>query len=140
MKQLLLIGILTISAIVVLIACGGGSTNVSVNANSNYNSNSNSNSNSNGSYIGNAANSVSNAASSMMTPSPESFIKDAAEGGMAGYLDALPTRGPEGRLARALHRQAMLLNGRSSFTSEPATIGISRFAIGSSALRPMRSR
>jgi putative membrane protein len=97
MKQLLLIGALTISAIVVLIACGGGNTNVSVNSNSNYNSNSNSNSN--GSYIGNAANSVSNAASSMMTASPESFAKDAAEGGMAevkmGQLAAKNAKDPE---------------------------------------------
>jgi len=97
MKQLLLIGTLTISAIVVLIACGGGSTNVSVNSNANYNSNSNSNSN--GSYIGNAANSVSNAASSMMTASPESFVKDAAEGGMAevqmGKLAAANAKDPD---------------------------------------------
>jgi len=95
MKQLLLIGTLTIAAIVVLIACGGGSTNVSVNSNANYNSNSNSN----GSYIGNAANSVSNAASSMMTATPESFVKDAAEGGMAevqmGKLAATNAKDPD---------------------------------------------
>jgi putative membrane protein len=97
MKQLLLIGTLTVSAIVLLIACGGGNTNVSVN--SNYNSNYNSNSNSNGSYLGNAANSVSNAASSMMTASPESFAKDAAEGGMAevqmGKLAAANAKDPD---------------------------------------------
>lgn len=97
MKQLLLIGVLAISAIVVLIACGGG-TNVNVNT-SNYNSNYNSNSNSNGSYIGNAANTVSNAASSMMTASPESFAKDAAQGGMAevkmGQLAAKNAKDPE---------------------------------------------
>src|SRR6476646_487726 len=97
MKQLLLIGALTIAAIVVLIACGGGNTNVSVNSNSNYNSNSNSNSN--GSYIGNAANTVSNAASSMMTASPESFAKAAAQGGMAevkmGQLAAKNAKDPE---------------------------------------------
>jgi putative membrane protein len=96
MKQLLLIGTLTISAIVILIACGGGNTNVNVNS-SNYNSNSNSNSN--GSYIGNAANTVSNAASSMMTASPASFSKDAAEGGMAevklGQLAAKNAKDPE---------------------------------------------
>jgi putative membrane protein len=98
MKQLLLIGILTVSAIVVLIACGGGNTNVSVNANSNGNR-SNSNMNSNGSYIGNAANTVSNAASSMMTASPDSFAKDAAAGGMAevkmGQLAAKNAKDPE---------------------------------------------
>ena len=95
MKQLLLICALAISAIVVLIACGGGNTNVSVNS---TNSNSNSNSNSNGSYMGNAANSVSNAVGSVMTPSPESFMKDAAEGGMAevqmGKLAASKAKDP----------------------------------------------
>ena len=99
MKQLLLIGTLTVSAIVLLIACGGDNTNVSINAN--HNGNYNSNSNSNGSYIGNAANSVSNAASSMMTASPESFAKDAAEGGMAevqmGKLAATNAKDPDVR-------------------------------------------
>jgi len=94
MKQLLLIGVLTISAIVVLIACGGGSSNNSSNT-SMYNSNSNSN----GSYVGNAANTLSNAASSMMTASPESFAKDAAEGGMAevkmGQLAEKNAKDPE---------------------------------------------
>lgn len=95
MKQLLLIGALTTSSMVVLIACGGGNTNVSVNSNSNYNSNSNSN----GSYVGNAANSISNTASSLMTASPESFAKDAAQGGMAevklGQLAAKNAKDPE---------------------------------------------
>lgn len=44
----------------------------------------------------------------------------AADAGLAGYLDALPSSGPQARLARALHRQAMVLNGRSFFTGEPA--------------------
>lgn len=44
----------------------------------------------------------------------------AAESGLAGYLDALPTEGAPGRLAKALHRQAMLLNGRSMFASDPS--------------------
>jgi len=61
--------------------------------------NSNSNSNSNGSYVGNAANTLSNAASSMMTASPESFAKDAAEGGMAevkmGQLAEKNAKDPE---------------------------------------------
>jgi putative membrane protein len=94
MKQLLLIGGLTISAIVVLIACGGGGSN-----NSNNTSNYNSNSNSNGSYVGNAANTISNAASSVMTASPESFAKDAAQGGMAevklGQLASQKASDPE---------------------------------------------
>lgn len=44
----------------------------------------------------------------------------AADTGLAGYLDALPTEGAPGRLAKALHRQAMLLNGRSMFASDPS--------------------
>ena len=43
----------------------------------------------------------------------------AAALGLAGYLEALPTAGAEGRIARALHRQAMLLNGRSRFDAAP---------------------
>lgn len=43
----------------------------------------------------------------------------AASIGLGGYLENLPTEGAPGRLARALHRQAMLLNGRSSFAAEP---------------------
>lgn len=43
----------------------------------------------------------------------------AASIGLAGYLESLPTEGTPGRLARALHRQAMLLNGRSRFAAEP---------------------
>jgi len=82
MKQLLLIGALLVAAITVLIACGGGSTNVSVNAN-HSNSNSNSMMGSAANTMGNAANAVANTASSMMTASPDSFVKDAAEGGMA---------------------------------------------------------
>lgn len=50
----------------------------------------------------------------------------AAELGLAGYLERLPTTGPDARLARALHRQAMVLNGRSTFASEAA----SHFGVG----------
>jgi len=52
--------------------------------------------------------------------------RQAAVLGMAGYLERLPTAGPDGRLARALHRQAMVLNGRSSFSSEP----MAHFGVG----------
>jgi ribonuclease R len=38
---------------------------------------------------------------------------------LAAFLDRLPSEGPEGRLARAIHRQAVLLNVRSIFTTEP---------------------
>lgn len=47
------------------------------------------------------------------------LYRQAADMGLAGYLEALPTVGMAGRLARALHRQAMLLNGRSMFDAEP---------------------
>lgn len=48
------------------------------------------------------------------------LYRRAAELGLAGYLDRLPQDGPQGRVARALHRQAMVLAGRSSFSSTPA--------------------
>ncbi len=38
---------------------------------------------------------------------------------LAEFLDRLPTEGREGRVARAVHRQAILLNSRSLFTTEP---------------------
>ncbi len=38
---------------------------------------------------------------------------------LGAFLDALPTEGPEGRIARAIHRQAVILNTRSTFGPEP---------------------
>lgn len=38
---------------------------------------------------------------------------------LADYLRALPNKGPEARLARAIHRQAMLTGGRSLFATAP---------------------
>jgi putative membrane protein len=81
MKQLLLIGVLAVAAIVVLIACGGG-TSVNVNTNSIANSAGNA-ANAIANLASTAANSISNTASSTMTASPESFAKDAAQAGMA---------------------------------------------------------
>ena len=46
--------------------------------------------------------------------------RKAADMGISGYLASLPTEGAPGRLARALHRQAMLLNGRSMFAGDPS--------------------
>lgn len=46
------------------------------------------------------------------------LYRQAADMGMGGYLEKLPHSGPEGRVARALHRQAMLINGRSRFDAE----------------------
>lgn len=38
---------------------------------------------------------------------------------LSAFLDALPTEGEAGRLARAIHRQAVILNTRSVFGAEP---------------------
>jgi ribonuclease R len=54
------------------------------------------------------------------------LYRRAADLGLAGYLESLPTTGPEGRVARALHRQAMMLNGRSRFDGEP----LGHFGVG----------
>jgi len=65
-------------------ACGS-STNVNVTSNTNHANANYSNSSTTGSVsntMGNAANSISNSVSSVTTPSPESFLSDAAEGGM----------------------------------------------------------
>ncbi|MBI4957272.1 MAG: RNB domain-containing ribonuclease [Myxococcales bacterium] len=66
------------------------------------------------------------------------LYRRAAEAGLAGYLEALPSTGPGARLARALHRQAMLLNGRSVFQAEPsAHFGVGE-AIYARFTAPMR--
>ncbi|HHH29464.1 MAG TPA: RNB domain-containing ribonuclease [Polyangiaceae bacterium] len=39
---------------------------------------------------------------------------------LADFLAQLPHEGPEGRLAQAIHRQAVLVNLRSTFSPEPA--------------------
>ncbi len=44
----------------------------------------------------------------------------AADLGLSGYLESLPTGGEPGRLSRALHRQAMMLNGKSRFAGDPS--------------------
>ena len=64
----------------------------------------------------------------------------AAESGLSGYLERLPTEGAAGRLARALHRQAMLLNGRSTFSSEASAhhgVGESIYARFTAPMREM---
>jgi ribonuclease R len=62
---------------------------------------------------------VSAVAAQRGLPDDPWLYRKAAALGLAGYLEALPTTGPEGRIARALHRQAMLLNGRSRFDATP---------------------
>lgn len=61
-------------------------------------------------------------------PNDPWVYRHAAELGIAGYLERLPTTGPHARLARALHRQAMVLNGRSMFSAEPSE----HFGVGES--------
>ncbi len=62
---------------------------------------------------------VHRVAASRDLPDEPWIYRQAADMGLAGYLESLPTQGMAGRLARALHRQAMLLNGRSMFDAEP---------------------
>ncbi len=62
---------------------------------------------------------VHRVAASRDLPDDPWVYRRAADLGLAGYLESLPTAGMAGRLARALHRQAMLLNGRSRFDAEP---------------------
>ena len=40
---------------------------------------------------------------------------------LADFLDALPTQGKLGRVGRAVHRQAIMINVRSSFQAEPGS-------------------
>jgi ribonuclease R len=63
---------------------------------------------------------VARLARSRGLPDDPWVYRQAADAGLAGYLDALPTEGDAGRLARALHRQAMLLQGRSRFSADEA--------------------
>ena len=62
---------------------------------------------------------VRRVAASRGLPDDPWLYRRAADMGLAGYLESLPYAGMAGRLARALHRQAMLLNGRSRFDAEP---------------------
>ncbi|MBX3251723.1 MAG: RNB domain-containing ribonuclease [Myxococcales bacterium] len=57
---------------------------------------------------------------------------------LASFLDRLPDTGDEGRLASAIHRQAVLLSSRSFFTTEPDRhfgIGAEVYARFSSPMR-----
>jgi ribonuclease R len=72
---------------------------------------------------------VGDVAKDRALPDDPWVYRRAAELGLAGYLETLPTVGAEGRLARALHRQAMLLNGRSLFSVEAGA----HFGVGEAA-------
>lgn len=50
---------------------------------------------------------------------PERWCWTRERGALAAFLDELPTEGAEGRIARAIHRQAVMLNVRSTFQEEP---------------------
>lgn len=57
---------------------------------------------------------------------------------LAAYLDRLPRDGAEGRVARAIHRQAMMINGRSTFTAIPGLhhgVGAEAYARFSAPMR-----
>jgi ribonuclease R len=59
---------------------------------------------------------------------------------LADYLAALPTTGPEGRMTRAISRQAMYINNASEFGEAPARhhgIGADAYARFSSPMREM---
>ncbi len=83
MKNIFVLGLTLTSAMFVVTSCGDTGTNTASNRGSNTNANS-------GSTMGNAVNSVGNAVSSVTNSvtgpskdSPEGFLAEAAEGGMA---------------------------------------------------------
>lgn len=112
MKTALFLSALCVAA---LTACGGSSTNVNVNANHNSNGSTAGNAmNTVSNTVSNAANTIANTASSMTTASPDSFMKDAAEGGLAevelGKIAAKNAQDPEvkkfGQMMVADHTKA----------------------------------
>ncbi len=50
---------------------------------------------------------------------PATWLWTRERGSLAAFLDELPSEGPEGRIASAIHRQAVMLNVRSTFQQEP---------------------
>jgi len=135
MKNISIILVLAL-AVAGIAACGpAANSNNAVLVNSNANR---SNANSNGSTVGNAANSVgntiSNAVSSVTTDSPDDFMKEAAQGGMAevelGKLAAQKAADPEvkkfGQMMVADHGKAntelKALAGKKNITL-PADLG-----------------
>jgi putative membrane protein len=77
---------LTAAAVLAIAGCGGSSTNVTVNSAGNANRSTsaiNSGTNTVANAVNSVANTVSNAAASVTTPSADSFMRDAAHGGMA---------------------------------------------------------
>ena len=95
MKRLLLISAFATTAFSLLSACGG-TTNININRAANTAGNA---ANTVANTAANAANTVANTASSAMTASPDSFMKDAAQSGLAevelGKLAAQKAKDPE---------------------------------------------
>jgi len=82
MKNILIISVCCVAS-VALAACGG-TTNTNVNVRTNSNGSTMGNAmNTVSNTASNAANSVANTASSLTMPSPEDFMKNAADGGLA---------------------------------------------------------
>lgn len=91
MKTIQIATALTAAAVLAIAGCGGSSTNVTVNSsnaaatgNANHSTSAiNSGTNTLANAANTIANTVSNAAAAVTTPSADSFMKEAAEGGMA---------------------------------------------------------
>jgi putative membrane protein len=99
MKKLLSYFGLGILLTVGMTACGGGATNIAVNAGRSASNAASGVTNSVGNTVGSAVNSVSNAVSGATTSSADSFMKEAAQGGLAeiemGKLAQEKSKNPE---------------------------------------------
>lgn len=98
MRRLIFVTGALILAGLTLYGCGGGTTNVSINTSRLTNSAANA-MNTAVNTMSSAANTVANTVSSATTSSPESFLEDAAQGGMAevelGKLASTKAQNPE---------------------------------------------